>query len=75
MDKFPPLASNPVTDVGEARPEVKKFMTKVNKTETKYECKINALTTQATHIPNLHSTLQPTPCKGKPISRWHRPRH
>jgi hypothetical protein len=35
-----PLASNPVTDVGEVRPEVKKFMTKVDKTETKYECKI-----------------------------------
>ena len=49
-----PLASNTVTDVGEARPEVKKFMTKVNKTVTKYKCKINALTTQATYILNLH---------------------
>ena len=47
-------ASNPVTDVGEARPEVKKFMIKVNKIETKYECKINALTTQSTYILNLH---------------------
>ena len=33
------LVSNPVTDVGEAHSEVKKFMTKVDKTETKYECK------------------------------------
>ena len=54
-----PLVSNTVTDVGEARPEVKKFMTKVNKTETKYECKINALTTQATHIHNLPSVYPP----------------
>ena len=37
--QFSPLASNPVTDVGEARPEVKKFMTKVDKTETKYDYK------------------------------------
>jgi len=37
--QFSPLASNPVTDVGEARPEVKKFMIKVNKTETKYDYK------------------------------------
>ena len=51
MIPFPPAH---VTDVGEARPEVKKFMTKVNKTETKYECKINALTTQSTYILNLH---------------------
>ena len=28
-----------VTDIREARPKVKKFMTKVDKTETKYECK------------------------------------
>jgi hypothetical protein len=34
-----PLACNPVTDVGEARPEVRKFMTKVDKTETKYAYK------------------------------------
>ena len=52
-------ASNTVTDVGEAHPEVKKFMTKVNKTETKYECKINALTTQSTHIHNLPSVYPP----------------
>ena len=39
MDKFPPLASNTVTDVGEARPEERKFMTKVDKTETKYDYK------------------------------------
>ena len=39
MDKSPPLASNTVIDVGEARPEVKKFMTKVDKTETKYDYK------------------------------------
>ena len=34
------LVSNLVTDVGEARLEVKKFMTKVDKIETKYKCKI-----------------------------------
>ncbi len=34
-----------VTDVCEVYPEGKKFVTKVGKTETKYECKINALTT------------------------------
>ena len=34
-----PLVSNTVTDVGEARPEVKKFMTKVDKIETKYDYK------------------------------------
>ena len=58
MIPFPPAH---VTDVGEARPEVKKFMTKVNKTETKYECKINALTTQSTYIHNLFSVHKPTP--------------
>jgi hypothetical protein len=36
---FSQLASNTVTDVGEARLEVKKFMTKVDKTETKYAYK------------------------------------
>jgi hypothetical protein len=38
-DSFTPAMSVLVTDVGEARPEVMKFMTKVDKTETKYECK------------------------------------
>jgi hypothetical protein len=49
-----------ITDVCEECHGVRKFMTKVDKTETKYECKINALTTQSTHIHNLFSVHKPT---------------
>ena len=41
-----------------------------DKIETKYKCKIIALTTQATHIPTLPAAHKPTPWKGK----THQPR-
>jgi len=49
-------------------------MTKVDKTETKYECKINALTTQAMPFPLSPPRTHQRPERATLISRGHRPR-